>query len=150
MMNLLGEFDCTMDAKGRIRLPSGLIKQLGERETYGFVLNKGFEKHLTLYPQETWDKTVEGFASLNPYDSDTRNFLRRFHNGATPIEMDDQGRILIPKRLAEYAGLDKEIILSAWGDKIELWNADDFDRFMNDDSTNMTDLAQKVLGNRSE
>jgi MraZ protein len=150
MLNLLGEFDCTMDAKGRVRLPSGLIKQLGERESYNFVLNKGFEKHLTLYPQETWDKTVAGFSALNPYDSDTRNFLRRFHNGATPIDMDDQGRILIPKRLTEYAGLDKDIILTTWSDKIEIWDAAEYERFMNDDNTNMTDLAQKVLGNRNE
>ena len=145
MLQLLGEFDCTMDAKGRVRLPSGLLKQLGEKG-HSFVLNKGFEKHLTLYPQSVWEKTVKEFETLNQYDNDTRNFLRRFNNGATPIEIDEQGRILIPKRLAEYAGVEKDVILNAFGNKIEIWDITEYERMMDDSSTNMADLAQKVLG----
>lgn len=145
MPQLLGEFDCTMDTKGRVRLPSGLLKQLGD-EGHHFVMNKGFEKHLTLYPQSVWDKTVKDFEKLNIYDNNTRNFLRRFHNGATPIEVDEQGRILIPKRLAEYAAIEKDVILNAFGDKIEIWDAVEYERMMNDDTVNMADLAQSVLG----
>jgi MraZ protein len=147
MPQLLGEFDCTMDAKGRVRMPSGLVKQLGE-EGIEFVMNKGFEKHLTLYPKSVWEKTVESFKDLNQYDNDTRDFLRRFHNGATPIEIDDQGRFLIPKRLAEYAGIEKDITLSAYGDKIEIWDTALFERMMNDNEVNMSNLAQKVLGSK--
>lgn len=150
MLQLLGEFDCSMDAKGRFRLPAALVKQLGERSSYHFVLNKGFEKHLTLYPIEIWEKSIAGFAHLNTYDADTRLFLRRFHNGATQIELDEQGRLLVPKRLCEYAGLEKEIILSAYNEKIEIWDAATFDASMNDTAINMSDLAQKVLGNRIE
>lgn len=150
MLNLRGEYDCSMDAKGRIRLPSALLKKLGERENFHFVLNKGFEKHLTLYPIEVWEATVKEFEKLNPYDNDTRQFLRRFHNGATDIEMDEQMRILVPKRLGEFAGLTKEVILSAYGNKIEIWDATTYDNMMNDDSMSMADLAQKVLGNRDE
>jgi MraZ protein len=145
MIQLLGEFDCTMDAKGRIRLPSGLLKQLGE-EGSAFVLNKGFEKHLTLYPKSVWERTVEKFSSLNNYDNDTRNFLRRFHNGATNIDIDDQSRILIPKRLLEYGGMEKDVILSCYGDKIEIWDATEYERSVNNDNVSMADLAQKVLG----
>lgn len=150
MLNLRGEYDCSMDAKGRIRLPSSLLKKLGERENYHFVLNKGFEKHLTLYPIEVWETTVKEFEKLNSYDNDTRQFLRRFHNGATDIEMDDQMRILVPKRLGEFAGLQKEVILNAYGDKIEIWDAKEYDNMMNDESISMAALAQKVLGNRDE
>lgn len=150
MLNLRGEYDCSMDAKGRIRLPSSLLKKLGERENYHFVLNKGFEKHLTLYPIEVWEATVKEFEKLNPYDNDTRQFLRRFHNGTTDIEMDEQMRILVPKRLCEFAGLTKEVILNAYGNKIEIWDAKEYENMMNDDSTSMADLAQKVLGNRGE
>jgi MraZ protein len=150
MLNLRGEYDCSMDAKGRIRLPSSLLKKLGERENYHFVLNKGFEKHLTLYPIEVWEATVKEFEKLNPYDNDTRQFLRRFHNGTTDIEMDEQMRILVPKRLCEFAGLTKEVILNAYGNKIEIWDAKEYEDMMNDDSTSMADLAQKVLGNRGE
>ena len=147
MLNLRGEYDCSMDAKGRIRLPSSLLKKLGERENFHFVLNKGFEKHLTLYPIEVWETTVKEFEKLNPYDNDTRQFLRRFHNGATDIEMDDQMRILVPKRLGEFAGLQKDVILIAYRDKIEIWDATEYENMMNDDRVSMADLAQKVLGN---
>ena len=150
MLNLRGEYDCSMDAKGRIRLPSSLLKKLGERENFHFVLNKGFEKHLTLYPIEVWEATVKEFEKLNPYDNDTRQFLRRFHNGATDIEMDDQMRILVPKRLGEFAGLEKDVILNAYGSKIEIWDATEYENMMNDDRTTMAHLAQKVLGNRNE
>jgi MraZ protein len=150
MLNLRGEYDCSMDAKGRIRLPSSLLKKLGERASFHFVLNKGFEKHLTLYPVEVWEDTVKEFEKLNLYDNDSRQFLRRFHNGATDIEMDDQTRILIPKRLGEFAGLKKDIILSAYGNKIEIWDATEYENMMNGDDTTMAELAQKVLGNRSE
>ena len=147
MLNLRGEYDCSMDAKGRIRLPSSLLKKLGDRENFHFVLNKGFEKHLTLYPIEVWETTVKEFEKLNPYDNDTRQFLRRFHNGATDIEMDDQMRILVPKRLGEFAGLQKDVILIAYRDKIEIWDATEYENMMNDDRVSMADLAQKVLGN---
>ncbi len=150
MLNLRGEYDCSMDAKGRIRLPSSLLKKLGERDNFHFVLNKGFEKHLTLYPIEVWEATVKEFEKLNAYDNDTRQFLRRFHNGATDIEMDDQMRILVPKRLCEFAGLEKEVILNAYGDKIEIWEATAYEDMMNGGDTTMAELAQKVLGNRSE
>ncbi len=150
MLNLRGEYDCSMDAKGRIRLPSSLLKKLGERENYHFILNKGFEQHLTLYPIEIWETTVKEFEKLNPYDNDTRQFLRRFHNGATDIEMDDQMRILVPRRLCEFAGLGKDVILNAYGNKIEIWDAKAYEIMMNDDSITMATLAQKVLGNRGE
>jgi MraZ protein len=147
MPQLLGEFDCTMDAKGRIRVPSGLLKQLGD-EGLAFVINKGFEKHLTLYPQSVWDKTVQSFETLNQYEIETRQFLRLFHNGATALELDDQSRILIPKRLAEYAGIEKDVILNALRDKIEIWDATQYEQMMNDENVDMSGLAQKVLGSK--
>ena len=150
MLNLLGEFDCTMDAKGRVRLPSSLIKQLGERASYDFVLTKGFEKCLNLYPKEIWDKKAEKYHALNEYDTDTRTFLRRLSNGITALELDEQGRILISKRLSEYANLEKDIILNAFGDKIEIWSIENYEAFMNDDSISMAELSQRVLGNRNE
>ena len=149
MQALLGEFDCTMDAKGRIRVPSGLLKQLGE-EGQAFVINKGFEKQLTLYPLSLWDETVKGFESLNEYDNDTRHFIRRFHNGATHVEIDDQSRILIPKRLAEYAKIEKDVILYAFRGKIEIWDAALYEEFMNNEEISMSALAQKVLGDKSK
>ena len=67
MKQLLGEYECKIDEKSRMRLPSGLISQLGEREAYSFVVNRGFEKCLMLYPEEVWEKTTEDMNQLNVY-----------------------------------------------------------------------------------
>jgi MraZ protein len=150
MLNLRGEYDCTLDSKGRIRLPSGLLKKLGERDKFEFVVNKGFEKHLTLYPLEVWEDTVKEFEKLNTYEKNAREFLRRFHNGVADIEMDDQMRVLIPKRLLEYAGLEKEVVLSAYGNKVEIWDATEYEKMISQDEVSMSSLAQEVLGKRNE
>ena len=146
MAPLIGEYECAMDTKGRIRMPSQLLKQLGEKETYTFVLNRGFEKNLMLYPKEVWDKIVEEVNALNTYDKQNRDFVRYFYRGATEIEMDGQERILINKRLAEYAGLDKEAILFAYNDRIEIWDSQEFNNMMKDEPSDFSDLAQSVLG----
>ncbi len=146
MPQLLGQYECAVDAKGRIRLPSQLIKQLGESENYAFVMNKGFEQHLVLYPQSTWDKTTAEFDQLNPYDADTRQFLRRFYHGVAQIEMDGQERILIPKRLAEYAGIDKDATITAMGERIEIWATEVYEQMMDSPETDAAEIAQRVLG----
>ncbi|MFM2267418.1 MAG: hypothetical protein RL757_859 [Bacteroidota bacterium] len=148
MLKLLGEFDCTMDAKGRVRLPSQLTRQLGEQERHEFVLARGLEKHLNLYPIPTWERITKELEGLNLYDKDSRLFVRMFHNGATPTETDEQGRILLNKRLVEFAGIGKEIILFAYNDRIEIWAADEYEKMMQNPTENVSDLAQKVLGNK--
>ena len=150
MPQLLGEYECSIDAKGRMRLPSQLIKQLGEQESYQFVINRGFEKNLMLYPKSVWDGITQQVNELNPYDKQNRDFLRYFYRGATEVEMDNQDRILINKKLMEYAGMDKEMIIFAYNDRMELWAASEYDNFMNSEPGDFSGLAQQVLGGQKK
>lgn len=146
-MQLLGEYECKIDAKGRMRLPSGLINQLGERENHNFVVNRGFEKHLMLYPEEVWEKITEEINQLNPYNKKNRAFQRYFYRGANMITMDSADRILVSKRLLEYADIDKDVVLSAYNDRIEIWAKEEYERVLNEEPEDFSDLAEDVLGN---
>ena len=143
---LLGEYECKIDAKGRMRLPSGLIGQLGEKEQYEFVINRGFEKCLMLYPVEVWDKISEEVNQLNLYNKKNRDFVRYFYRGANKVMMDSADRVLVAKRLLEYAGIEKDVILSAYNDRIEIWAKDQYDMLLDDEPMDFSDLADDVLG----
>lgn len=143
---LLGEYECKIDAKGRMRLPSGLIGQLGEKEQYDFVINRGFEKCLMLYPIEVWDKISEEVNQLNLYNKKNRDFVRYFYRGANKVAMDSADRVLVSKRLLEYATIEKEVILSAYSDRIEIWAKDQYDMLLDDEPMDFSDLADDVLG----
>ena len=108
MTGFLGEFEATVDAKGRFLLPAGFKRQLPEEETNRFVINRGFEKCLALYPMRTWEPLFEKITGLNEFDPKQREFRRAFLNGATFVEPDTAGRILLPPNLKAYAGLQKD------------------------------------------
>jgi len=146
MSQLLGEYECRIDEKCRMRLPSGLISQLGQRESYAFVVNRGFEKCLMLYPEEVWTKTTEDVNNLNVYSKKNRELVRYFYRGAQKVEMDSADRILVSRRLLEYAGIDREVILSAFNDRIEIWAKEVYDKLMDDEPADFSDLAEEILG----
>jgi MraZ protein len=146
---LLGEYDCKLDAKGRMRLPSGLISKLGEEEKHKFVINRGFEKCLMLYPEAIWNKISGEVDQLNLYNKKNRDFVRYFYRGATELQMDAADRILLPKRLLEYAGIEKEVVLSAYNGRIEIWTKEEYDSLLDDEPVDFSDLANEVLGEGS-
>ncbi|NRB53567.1 MAG: division/cell wall cluster transcriptional repressor MraZ [Saprospiraceae bacterium] len=146
MKQLLGEYECKIDAKGRMRMPSGLINQLGEGEKHKFVINRGFEKCLMLYPEAVWQEISEEVNALNLYNKKNRDFVRYFYRGAQELLQDSADRILIPKRLLEYAGIEKDLILSAYNGRIEIWAKDEYDTMLDQEPTDFSDLADDVLG----
>ncbi len=83
MTNLIGEFDCKLDSKSRLALPSGLKKQLAGDEQYRFVINRGFEKNLAIYTEKEWNRITKEINSLNLYNKKNREFVRYFYRGAT-------------------------------------------------------------------
>src|SRR6476620_12371980 len=95
MTGFLGEFEATLDAKGRFLLPAGFKKQLTETETSRFVINRGFEKCLALYPMRTWEPLFARITGLNEFDPKQSEFRRAFLNGATFVEPDTAGRLLL-------------------------------------------------------
>lgn len=122
MIDFLGEYEATVDAKGRFLFPAGLKKQLPEQLTGRFVISRGFEKCLTLYPLVSWQPIAEGLSKLNDFDSNVRDFKRYFLNGAIELELDSAGRLLIPGNLKEHASIEKDIVLLGAVEKIEIWD----------------------------
>ncbi len=146
LSQLLGEYDCKLDPKGRLRVPSGLIAQLGEDGKQGFVINRGFEKCLVLYPRPLWEKISEEINQLNLYNQQNREFARYFFRGAQEITLDGVDRILLSKRLMDYAGIDKDVILSAYSGRIEIWAKEIYDDMLDQEPADFANLANKVLG----
>lgn len=147
MIGFLGEYEATVDVKGRFLLPAGFKKQLPEGENR-FIINRGFEKCLSLYPLSSWTPIYEKISRLNDFDPKVREFRRQFLGGATEIEMDSAGRLLLPPSLKEHAGLSKDIILVAAVDKIEIWDASKYKQLFESFSPDaFSALAQQVMGN---
>jgi len=146
MLQLLGEYDCKIDAKGRMRMPSGLISQLGEGESHTFVINRGFDKCLMIYPEEVWNEITAEINELNLYNKKNRAFMRYFYRGAQRITLDGADRILFTRRLLEYANIDKDVILSAVNDRIEVWAKEEYDQLLDAEPDDFSDLAEDVLG----
>lgn len=146
MSHFLGEFECKLDAKGRLMLPAGLRKQMPEAEKDGLVVNRGFEKHLVVYTRKEWDKIMEDLSKLNQYEKKTREFIRYFTRGATELTLDSAGRVLFPKSLLEYAGVGSDVVLASQFNKIEVWAKDAYDLQMDDEPENFANLAEEVMG----
>lgn len=149
MIGFLGEYEATIDSKGRFLLPVGFKKQLPEEGGNQFVINRGFEKCLTLYPQQSWDPIFLKISKLNDFDPKVREFRRHFLNGATQIELDGAGRLLLPKNLIEHAGLDKDskdIVLVSAVNKIEIWDKNKYTQFFDTFTPQgFSDLANEVM-----
>ena len=146
MTGFLGEFEATLDAKGRFLLPAGFKKQMPEGETDRYIINRGFEKCLALYPVKNWEPLFTEISKLNDFDPKVREFRRYFLNGATFVEPDTAGRLLIPPNLKAHADLQKDIVLVAAVNKIEIWDSNKykqlFDSFSPDAFSN---LASEVM-----
>jgi MraZ protein len=147
MIGFIGEYEATLDNKGRFLLPSGFKKQLPEGATENFVVNRGFEKCLSLYPMKSWKPIFAQISDLNDFDPDVRKFRRYFLNGATQIELDSASRLLLPKNLMEYAGLEKDIVLVSAVNKIEIWDKNKYQEFFETFSPDaFSNLANQVMG----
>ena len=144
--NLIGEYECRVDEKSRIILPSSLKKQIPQEAEDRFVVNRGFEGCLVLYPMNVWKETTEQINRLNLYVQKNRSFVRLFYNGATELTLDSQNRLLLPKSLLEYAGIGKETILFAYSDRIEIWNSEKYRKLLSDEPENFAQLAEDVMG----
>ena len=114
----MGEYNHTIDAKGRLIIPAKFRETLGEE----FILTKGLDGCLSIYPMDEWESFEEKLKALPLTDKNARAFLRFFVAGATSCELDRQGRILIPSTLREFAGLEKEVVLTGNLTRIEVWS----------------------------
>ncbi len=144
--NLIGEFECRIDDKSRIILPSALKKQISQEAQEKFVINRGFEGCLVLYPYNVWKETTENINKLNLFVHDNRRFVRFFYNGATELTLDSQNRLLLPKTLLGFASIEKEVILFAYSDRIEVWDKHTYQQLLSKEPEDFAQLAEKVMG----
>ena len=138
---LTGEFNHSIDSKGRLIIPSKLRESLGEH----FVITKGMDGCLFLYPDNEWKAFEEKLRALPLTNKNARTFTRFFVAGATNCELDKQGRILVPQTLREFAGLEKEVVLTGNLDRIEIWSKEKWSENCNyDDMDNIAESMQDM------
>lgn len=150
MIVFLGEYEVTFDTKGRFLLPVGIKKQLPDDAGAKFVIARGFEKCLTLYPKKNWDPIMAELIKVSDYKAENREFLRYFTMGAAEMELDTAGRLLVPPNLKTYAGLEKDVLLVSVINKIEIWDKSKYQQFFDSFSPEKySDLAERVMGGRN-
>jgi MraZ protein len=146
MSQFHGEFECKLDAKGRLSMPAALRKQVSPEAGERFMLNRGFENCLALYPMDEWKKISDVINGLNMFVAKNREFARYFFRGATELELDAAGRLLLPRRLCEYAGIEKELVLYGWSNKIEVWSVERYNNLIHEEPKDFSALAEEVMG----
>lgn len=136
----MGEYHYTIDDKGRITIPAKLRYELKEN----FVITRGLDKCLYIYPKDEWTNIIEKYRNL-PNTKDARNFMRFFLSGASDSEFDKQGRVKINQPLIEYAQLKNVCIIIGVSDHLEIWSEELWDNFMTDNFDNLSDIADKLF-----
>lgn len=146
-MMFLGEYELSMDAKGRFMLPAGFRKQLPEgADELGFVVNRGMEPCLSFYTMAGWEAVSGKLQKLNDFNPKVQRFKRLFLSGATQVGLDSAGRILLPKPLQEYAQLKKELVFTCQGAKVEIWDKKAYYAYLQVHSDDFSSLAGEVVG----
>ena len=151
MDTIIGTYECKVDAKGRLLLPAPLKKQLASSLQNGFVLKRSvFQPCLELYPMHEWNLMMQKINKLNRFIKKNNDFIRRFTAGVRVIEIDATGRLLVPKDLAVFASVSKDIVLSSAVNIIEIWDKDLYEKAIDDSIGDFADLAEDVMGNVNE
>lgn len=147
MIGLIGEYDCKVDSKGRFMFPSELKKLIGKEFEDGFVVTRNLHQPcLVIYPKSEWQKLNKKLSKLNCLIKAHDVFVRKVTGGATPVEPDASGRILLPKSLTDHAGIDQEIKVLGSNNVVEVWDKNKYLEFMNSD-VDIEKLANDVMGN---
>ena len=147
MNPIIGTYDCKVDAKGRLMIPVSLKKQLSSTVQEGFVLKRSvFQKCLELYPMSEWNAEVQKINKLNRYVKKNNDFIRLFMAGVRMIEIDDAGRLLVPKDLALLANISKDVVLSSAVSYIEVWDKTLYEQSISASAEDFSSLAEEVMG----
>ena len=136
----IGEYEHSVDAKGRVIMPVKLREDIGEK----FIVTKGLDGCLFAYSYEEWTNFEEKLKTLPLTNKNARDFVRFFLSGAVECEIDKQGRFLIPGNLREYATLEKEIIIIGVGTRIEIWNKEEWKKYSSDENISADEIAENM------
>ncbi len=137
---LIGEYEHSIDTKGRLIMPSKLKEDIGEK----FVVTKGLDGCLFVYSQTEWKTFEDKLRAFPLTNKDARALVRFFLAGAMECEIDKQGRFLIPGNLREFAGLEKEVVVIGVLDKIEIWSKDKWLKYSEEENSSVDEIAEKM------
>lgn len=137
----LGEYQHTLDTKGRITVPSKFRDELGVK----FVATKGLDNCIFLYPMEEWKRIEAKLHSLPFTRADVRSFARFFFSGASELEIDKQGRTVLPNNLRDYACIDKETVIIGVGSRVEIWSTENWATYNETSAGSYEALAESLV-----
>lgn len=147
MATFIGDHSCKIDVKGRMIFPSALKRQMESISADRFVVRRDiFENCLVLFTIEDWEEQMKKIRSrINPYNREHNRFLRNFFKGTADLVLDSSNRLLIPKRLLEQAGIEKDVVLAGQDGRIEIWAKDGYEA-IDMPVDDFADLAEKLMG----
>jgi MraZ protein len=145
MSSFKGSYMYAVDDKGRINLPAKLRKYVSPEANETFVITRGFEKCLFIYPVDEWNKLEVNLRNLSGYDPEHRRFMRALLELASESQLDGQARLSIPQELRDYASIEGEVRIIGTLDKIELWNPKEYEKYKNNQPESYEDIAAKVM-----
>ena len=151
MNHFIGTYECKIDVKGRILIPSALKKQITISSENGFVIKRGlFNNCLELYPFDQWKFVMNKIDQLNRFNKKNIDFIRRFTAGVRMVDIDTNGRLLIPKDLIKHACIRKDIVLSAAVNILEIWDKNLYEEIIDEAKVDFSSLAEEVMGDDNE
>jgi len=147
MATFIGDHSCKIDAKGRMIFPSALKRQIESISADRFVVRRDiYENCLVLFTIEDWEEQMKKIRSkINPYNREHNRFLRNFFKGTADLVLDASNRLLIPKKLLELAGIEKDVVLAGQDGRIEIWGKERYET-IDMPAEDFADLAEKLMG----
>ncbi len=137
---LIGEYEHSIDTKGRLIMPAKLKQDLGDT----FVVTKGLDSSLFVFSLTEWSNFEEKLKTLPLTNKNARDFVRFFLSGATECEIDKQGRFLITANLRQYAGLEKDVVIIGVGTRLEIWNKERWQSYSNEENISADEIAENM------
>lgn len=141
-----GQYENVIDEKGRVAIPAKMRRALSPEANDTFTATRGFERCVFLYPLDRWEAMEREFLRLNPYQRETRDFIRTITRWAEDVTLDRQGRIVLPRRLMEFAGLSTEAVVVGSLDRIEIWDPKVFAEHLAASEADYEVVAERVMG----
>ncbi len=149
MINLIGTYECKADVKGRLLLPISIKRQLGDQLNECFILKRSvFQPCLELHPYVEWKSTMDKVNKLNRFLKKNNDFIRMYTAGVRIVDLDSNGRILIPKDLLKLHFSKNNLVLTSAINMIEIWDKNLYEKVINDSEIDFAELSEKVMGNQ--
>ena len=140
-----GEHECKLDAKGRLVLPARLKSVLPEASKKSIIIRKGFEPNLIIYSLHEFQNIYTRISSLNEFSSEQRKLKRKLFSSISQVDLDSNGRFLLPKGMIQHCNINKDVILVGMGNVIEMWSPSNYNKNLISNSEEFSKLAQKYL-----